>query len=348
MDDDVADAIRRGLRWLERSQYRDGHWQGETDLSSVQATTRSLRAFIGCGFPPDYPVVARARRWLTRPQTDKTYHYFWRLGALAELKGAPDDVIEHDLDVVQAQIKAGLKPDSKLSYHAFLFDCAASADKASRFDSEAKQLKKLLETASLSPTPALWGYVGLERSGRTLASYTQILVKDLNASLQGEGGGVRHLNGLVVETSFFVFNVCRSNSLSKDPSMYAAVIGAVRFILSRQQSRGNWETEPPLSNNDPQCSAYFTGIAVRALAEYVRRYDPTRLTAVFLPDWRLRLRIVVTARWSIVLTLVSLAGLVAVLTVGSNIWGVAAALIGTVAAVVELIAFGIRMWRRRI
>ncbi|MGW4461247.1 hypothetical protein [Micromonospora sp. NPDC004704] len=342
--DDVAAAVRHGLQWLERHQRNDGHWAGESPLSEVHATTRSLRAFIGAGFPENYPAVARAARWLVRPEAEgSVYHYFWRLGALTELAGTPREVIEHDLDVVCQTIGNRIRLDEKLNYHAFLFDCAANCGMGGRFPDQAVELLAMLRDPRLHATPALWGFVALERSGLPTDGL-EGRISELVLSALNDQNGYNHMNGLVAETSFFVFNVCRSTLLSNDPKMRSAVSGAVRWIISRQLKReGAWPIEPPLYNADPQCDAYFTGIATRALLEYLRRYAPQRQGEVFVPDWRLRRILGVALRWFVGITLgLSLALLGAFVIPGY--WGLTLAILGAVAAVIEIgnFALGLR------
>lgn len=343
--DDVAAATRRSLRWLERTQHRDGHWDGESPLSTVHATTRCLRVFVGCGFPRDYPVVQRATKWLIRPEAESVFHFFWRLGVLSELPDAPRDVVTHDFDVVCQTISNGLKLDRKLSYHAFLFDCAASCGQADNFPDQGDELVEELTRAGQQFTPTLWGYVGLERAGRRPA-YVESRVTELLFTTLQDQNGARHINGSVVETSFFVFNVCRSPSLGDNPAIASAVLGAVRWILSRQTAEGNWPIEPPVYNGDPQCMPYVTGIAARALIEFLRRYDPPRLCTVFIPDWRLRRALVAGLRWSCGLLLCVAVAAVGVFALPQG-WGVVTTAIGTVAALLDISVF-VTQWRKRL
>lgn len=342
--DDVSYAVRRGLKWLERTQRSDGSWPADSASSVLHGTTRSLRAFIGCGFPADYPVLLRGQRWLTRPEAEAAiYQYFWRLGALSELQGVPPEILEHDFDVVRQSIAKGIRLDRKLNYHAFLLDCAATTRTANRFPEVIADLETQLSSNSLTATPALWGYVSLERSGHLQSAQTERVAELVLKALQDQNGSL-HINGLVVETSFFVFNACRSTILGSDLRIRLAVLGAIRWILSRQSSDGSWPVEPPVYNGDPQCAAYCTGIATRALAEYLRRYEPTHLAEVFLPDWRLRIFCLTALRWStmILLSIVFAAGLVLVLPHG---WNAIAGLLGAVASIIEISMFGIRLRR---
>jgi hypothetical protein len=341
--DDVAAAVRKGLRWLERAQLRDGHWRGESPLSEVHATTRCLRAFIGAGFPTDYPVVARAAKWLVRPEAEgSVYHYFWRLGALSELEGVSREILRHDFDVVCQTINSGVSLDQKLSYHAFLFDCAANCGMSAEFPAQAAELQQRLENSVLDPTPALWGFVALERAGYAPEAFQEKTSRLVLGALRDQNG-YQHLNGLVAETSFFVFNVCRSKLLSEDPRMRSAVTGAVRWIISRQiPGAGAWPTEPPLYNADPQCDAYFTGIAVRALMEYLRRYLPHRLAEVFVPDWRFRRLAGAGLRWSVALILSLLVVAVGLLAVPGH-WGPTLAVLGGLASIIEIGVFAFRL-----
>jgi hypothetical protein len=342
MVDDRAIAVRRGLRWMEREQRRDGSWRGESPLSTIHATTRCLRAFLGAGFPSSYPVVVRAQRWLVRPEAEgSVYHYFWRLGAFSELEGASEDVLDHDFDVVEQTIDRGLVLDRRLNYHAFLFDCAANCGRGSQFQVKADDLNAQLEQGKLDVTPALWGFVGLERSGYPVADLKEPLVELIRRSVNDQNG-LYHLNGLVVETSFLVFNVCRSASLSQDPRMRPVVQGASRWILARQRKDGSWPTEPPVYNGDPQCVPYFTGVATRALAEYVRRYLPLKLAEVFVSDWRLHVLLRGAVRWAAVLLFFAAVSVVGALMLPQR-WNVLVTLLGVAASVIEIALFTARV-----
>jgi hypothetical protein len=343
--DDVAMAVRHGLRWMEQSQRRDGSWQGESPLSTIHATTRCLRAFLGAGFPISYPSVAKAGRWLVRPRSEGSiYHYFWRLGALSEFEGIQRETLEHDFDVVVHTIDSGLMLDRKLNYHAFLFDCAANCGLGANFPEKAAELVKQLESPRIDVTPALWGFVGLERCGYSTSDMQDKVVSLILSCVQNQNG-LYHLNGLVAETSFLVFNVCRSPELSKDTRIRPIVLGAARWIVARQKDDGSWPIEPPLYNGDPQCVAYFTGVATRALSEYIRRYSPLRLAEVFVADWRLHVFLRAVVKVGVGLAVIALAGTLSALLLPSR-WTVLVTILSVTSSAIEIALFGISVKRR--
>jgi hypothetical protein len=240
--------------------------------------------------------MTRATDWLLRPGVEASiYHYFWRLGALSELPGASPTLLDHDFRVVQNAIAEGLSLDKKLNYHAFLLDCAANCNRGGRYAAEATALLARLRSSAIDPTPLLWGYVSLERAGHDPAALRERTVELVLTSLQDQNG-CQHLSGLSTATAFAVFNICRSPALGSDPRMKAAVLNCAKWLVARQNPDGAWPVEPPLYNGDPQCQTYFTGVAIRALAEYIRAYAPTRLAEVYIADWRFRRALGVSLR----------------------------------------------------
>lgn len=285
---EIAATVRKGLRWVEHGQKRNGSWAGETHRSSLHATARCVRALVGTGFPASYPIVKKASSWLCRPELEQSdYHYFWRLGALSELEGVPQRTLSHDFEKVVQVIDRGQMLDERLNYRAFLLDCAANCGIGANFPAKAAEIEQQLSSDSLDLTPALWGFVGLERCGYPVHHLRDKIVQ-LIVTTVGQRTGYKHLNGLVVETSFLVFNVCRSPILGSDPQIIPIIESAARYIQSRQRTDGGWPDEPAVYNDDPKCTAFYTAVATRALAEYIKRYEPLALAEVFLPDWRLR------------------------------------------------------------
>jgi hypothetical protein len=282
---------------------------------------------------------------LTKPEIEASiYQYFWRLGALAEAQSIPVDMLEHDFDVLRQTIENGILLDRKLNYHAFLLDCAATRKIADQFPEVIESLKTQMSSHTLSATPALWGYVSLERSGHLLQQETERVIELVLGALQDQNGAL-HINGLVVETSFFVFNTSRSATLGNDLKLRLAVLGAIRWILSRQKSDGSWAIEPPVYNGDPQGAAYCTGVAVRALVEYLRCYEPTRLAEVFLSDWRRRVVARTAFKWStLIISSAALAlVLVAILPHG---WAAFAGLLGVLSSLIEILMFTLKLRRQ--
>jgi hypothetical protein len=343
--DEISITVRHGLRWLERTQRQDGSWAGESPLSTIHATTRCLRAFIGIGFPVSYPVVAKASRWLLRPKAEASiYHYFWRLGALSELEGVPHETLEHDFDVVAQTIERGVVLDRKLNYRAFLFDCAANCNMGGHFSHLADELKQQLSDPRIDVTPALWGFVGLERCGYATDELRNRVLDLIFSSIRDQNG-LYHLNGLVVETSFLIFNVCRSRTLSQDPRVKTIIQGAARWVRTRQSEDGSWPLEPPLYNGDPQCVPYFTGVATRALAEYLRCYAPLRLAEVFVQDWRLHAFIRTAIKFVAALACLALLAAVGALLLPSK-WSSLVTILGVASSAIEIVVFATSIRRR--
>ncbi len=338
-------AVRSGLRWIERTQRHDGSWLGESPLSTIHATTRCLRALLGAGFPVNYPAVAKASRWLLRPKAEGSiYHYFWRLGALSELGGVQRGTLEHDFDVVEQTIERGLVLDRKLNYHAFLFDCASNCEMGARFAHRAPELEQQFADPRLDVTPAVWGFAGLERCGYATDAMRERVLELIFSSIRDQNG-LYHLNGLVVETSFLIFNVCRSRTLCQDPRIKTIIEGAARWILTRQNTDGSWPLEPPLYNGDPQCVPYFTGVATRALAEYIRCYAPLRLAEVFIQDWRIHVFI-----RGVIKLLAALACLALIAAIGALLlpakWSSIVTMLGVVSSAIEIVVFATSVRRR--
>jgi Prenyltransferase and squalene oxidase repeat len=343
--DEIAVTVRKGIRWIERAQRRNGSWAGESPRSTLHATTRCVRALIGTGFPVSYPVVSKASSWLNRSEPEGSdYHYFWRLGALSELEGIAQRTLDHDFDAVVQIIDRGQMLDQRLNYRAFLLDCAANCGRGGSYATKAKELERQLAADSLDITPALWGFVGLERCGYNVDHLTGKIVDHIVRAV-GQRTGYKHLNGLVVETSFLVFNVCRSRTLSADLRIKPIVESAARYIQSRQQTDGSWPPEPAVYNDDPKCDAYFTAVATRALAEYVKQYEPLKIADVFIPDWRLHVVLRSAVKLLAALFAVAAVVTVAVLLLPSR-WQALITVLGVAASVIEIGVFAthIRRW----
>lgn len=334
--DEVVSALRSGLHWLERRQKRNGRWGASGGLAEVTATTQALRAFTACGFEADYSVARRAVAWLSSPDLSASInHYFWRLGALSEVhpRKVSDDLIRYDLEVVRQKIEEGVSIDSRLNYRAFWLDCALNAHVDHPWTGEcAGGLRDLLK-ADIDVTAAVWAQAALERYDPGASGL--LGAKTIVNALQ-EASGAFHLNGSVAGTAYLVYNCSRSGSLSGDPAVQHVLRGAVRWMISRQESAGNWPTEQPLYGGDPQSEAYYTGIALRALAEYVLRFQPRSMSQIGMPEWRMRRAIFRISRW------VALGGLLlavvgAVVVSGSV--GVASTVLGVLSAIAGFTTF---------
>ncbi len=59
-----ADAIRRGVAWLERDQHPEGSWWGRWGVNHIYGTWSVLCALNAAGMAEDAPPVARAAAWL--------------------------------------------------------------------------------------------------------------------------------------------------------------------------------------------------------------------------------------------------------------------------------------------
>jgi hypothetical protein len=281
-------------------------------------------------------VVKRAIAWLALPDLSASInHYFWRLGALSEMHphGVSDDLIHYDLKVVRKKIEEGVSIDSRLNYHAFWLDCALNVHTSHPWlEMCAASLRDLLK-ADISVTSAAWAQAALERYDPTasgLLSATTIV-----KSLQ-EASGAFHLNGSVVGTAYLLYNCSRSSSLSADPDVQHVLRGAVRWIVSRQAKAGNWPIEQPLYGGDPQSEAYYTGVALRALAEYVLRFQPRSMSQIGMPEWRLRRVLSRSSRW------VALGGILLVVVgtmVVSGSFGLASAVLGLLSAIAGFTTF---------
>ena len=133
--------------------------------------------------------------------------------------------------------------------------------------------------------------------------------------------------------------------LGSDPQVIPIIESAARYIQSRQQTDGNWPDEPAVYNDDPKCTAYFTAVATRALAEYVKRYEPLTLAQVFLPDWRLHVILRSTADTLGRTSLVGAVAAVAVVLLPGK-WNGLITVLGVTASVIEIALFAahIRHW----
>ncbi|MEU8377744.1 hypothetical protein [Streptosporangium sp. NPDC048865] len=336
--DETVIAIRNGLRWLEQQQKRDGHWAAQNGgTADLTATIQSMRAFTASGFNHDYTVVKKAANWLMRPEVSTSInHYFWRLGALSELhkSGIPEDLIKHDLEVARKRIKEGVSISSKLNYNAFLLDCVKNADLNPSWLKECvEDLSRMMQRTDLDVTPGLWGYAALGRVDSEITA--GISVDSIIKSLQEVYGGF-HLDGSVTATSYFLLNCTRSKKLSDNEEIKHVLQGTATWIVSRQTKNGSWPVEQPLYDGDPQAASYHTGVAVRALAEYIQRYQPRAMSQIALPEWRLRRTVSRISRW--VLLGGALLAIVGALIL-SGVFGAISTALGVISAILGTIAF---------
>lgn len=334
--DEVVSAVRSGLHWLERRQKGNGRWGASGGLAEVTATTQAVRAFTACGFEANYSVVRLAIAWLALPELSTSInHYFWRLGALSEMypREVSDNLIRYDLEVVRKKIEEGVSIDSRLNYRAFWLDCALNAHVDHPWMEKcAAGLRDLLK-ADIDVTTAVWAQAALERYDPTASGL--LSVKTIVDSLQ-EASGAFHLNGSVAGTAYLVYNCSRSNLLSADPAVQHVLRGAVRWIISHQVKAGNWPVEQPLYGGDPQSEAYYTGIALRALAAYMLRFQPKSMSQIGMPEWRMRRILSRSSRW------VALGGLILAVVgavVVSGTFGIASTVLGVLSAIAGFTTF---------
>jgi len=63
-------ACRRALRYLRRSQEKEGSWFGRWGVNYVYGTSNVLNGLARQGIPADDPMVVRALRWLDEVQNE--------------------------------------------------------------------------------------------------------------------------------------------------------------------------------------------------------------------------------------------------------------------------------------
>lgn len=64
----IAEAIRKGVRFLRKSQRRDGSWAGFWGVNFTYGTMFGIQGLIDAGLPTNSPCILKARRWLLNHQ----------------------------------------------------------------------------------------------------------------------------------------------------------------------------------------------------------------------------------------------------------------------------------------
>jgi hypothetical protein len=253
---------------------------------------------------------------------------------------AARSAVRSDMAALRRAIAAGVRIDGDLNYRAYAVDCIANTNEYLDWLPELTD-GPAPDDEKMGLTSQLWWEVALERVGLTPA---RRLDRKAVASQLRQRGGLHHLNGSVVETSYYILNCCRSNTLSNDAHIAPTVHAAVEWLLSKQERRtGRWPVETPMYSGDPQASEYYTAVPLRALGAYLRRYRPERLLEVALPDWAARRRFKKVIRAG---ALGSIGILVVVLGLVAPIWwSSVAVVVGGVASIAGIASLALQVWQ---